>query len=683
MASAVQELESILGPDTETLRLRIGIHSGSVTRGQLDGQFKIVGKAVETASALQAGGHRHRIQLSHTTAELLRKDNKKEWIQLRIDESTDHSSGTIDETYWVVATTPRSGRRRRNSPTYQCDRSVASLASFRSARSGNSQVTKLLRVDNAPKPPKRRQVWGKGEDNFIMTLPPMSRAAKNKRLIEWVHNLLHSLLIKIVSQRREQGRTGGEFVIDEDVAFRARKGAINPFQEQMQVIRIQQRVDNIPTDRSVRSGETEVNTVASRQLRDMVTKISNLYKDDNPYSNFGTASHCIMSVHKLMNRCTNLDGDDLELLSHASSSSVHHYMNGIASNALAQFSILFAALVHNIGRESVSFGPSNQDDTSIDASRSVCQQKSIFIAWETLLDPSFKELQHCLFADATDLLMFRQLLVNCVLATDLSDKKACEWRSYRWNEAFGLVSDDSVVFGMDEEECDKKATVVVECLVQVGSISHMLQHWKSYSKFSERLFLERSLAFDEGRTRNNPVDFWYREELDFFDEHAIPLAKRLSVSSVFGVASDECLNHTLDNRKEFARQGSNLVQEMHMRYEKRKEMEIGGFTNDEIENLSASDLEYIMKKLVEKGRNEGTNNVHAQKGQNDAAQAWLDALEIYERCPAAMEMADRSVIFPIYSGGKRSCDHTAIFVPEVLDSKLTLFTFQRITHFSF
>ena len=48
--------------------------------------------------------------------------------------------------------------------------------------------------------------------------------------------------------------------------------------------------------------------------------------------------------------------------------------------------------------------------------------------------------------------MFRQLLVNCVLATDLSDKKACEWRSYRWNEAFGLVSDDSVVFGMDEEE---------------------------------------------------------------------------------------------------------------------------------------------------------------------------------------------------------------------------------------
>ena len=116
--------------------------------------------------------------------------------------------------------------------------------------------------------------------------------------------------------------------------------------------------------------------------------------------------------------------------------------------------------------------------------------------------------------------------------------------------------------------------------------------------------------------------------------------------------ADECLGHALGNRKEFARVGQTIVKEMHTRYEKRKEMEIGGFTNEEIASFTPKEVEYIINKLVEKGRNNGTVQFDDEKGRNDAAQAWLDALEIYERCPAAVEICDRSIIFPIYSGGK-------------------------------
>ena len=77
---------------------------------------------------------------------------------------------------------------------------------------------------------------------------------------------------------------------------------------------------------------------------------------------------------------------------------------------------------------------------------------------------------------------------------------------------------------------------------------------------------------------------------------------------------------------------------------------IGGFTMDEINSFSNTDLEYIIQLLIAKGRVNGTFNSAVDTGQKNAAQAWLDALEIYERAPARAEMKDRSIIFPIFSG---------------------------------
>lgn len=46
------------------------------------------------------------------------------------------------------------------------------------------------------------------------------------------------------------------------------------------------------------------------------------------------------------------------------------------------------------------------------------------------------------------------------------------------------------------------------------------------------------------------------------DNYVIPLARKLDECRVFGVASDECLNYALENRKEWAVKGKQVVKEM-------------------------------------------------------------------------------------------------------------------------
>lgn len=84
----------------------------------------------------------------------------------------------------------------------------------------------------------------------------------------------------------------------------------------------------------------------------------------------------------------------------------------------------------------------------------------------------------------------------------------------------------------------------------------------------------------------------------------------------------------------------------------RHDMElVGGFTVNEINAFSKKDLEFIINLKISQGRVNGTfNSSQNSTGQENAAQAWLDALEIYERAPASINMTDRTIIFPIFSG---------------------------------
>ena len=85
----------------------------------------------------------------------------------------------------------------------------------------------------------------------------------------------------------------------------------------------------------------------------------------------------------------------------------------------------------------------------------------------------------------------------------------------------------------------------------------------SIASRNERLFKENYKAFAQGRgEKEDPSDTWYESELSFFDDYVIPLACKLADSGVFGVSSNEYMMYALENRKQWAVKGRDIVQDL-------------------------------------------------------------------------------------------------------------------------
>ena len=97
------------------------------------------------------------------------------------------------------------------------------------------------------------------------------------------------------------------------------------------------------------------------------------------------------------------------------------------------------------------------------------------------MEPQYGALRACIYKDRTEMMRFRQLIVNSVMATDIADKELGQLRKERWNKAFDLNDSSS-----SSDECDndpiadvnRKATIVIEHLIQASDIAHTMQHWK-------------------------------------------------------------------------------------------------------------------------------------------------------------------------------------------------------------
>lgn len=85
------------------------------------------------------------------------------------------------------------------------------------------------------------------------------------------------------------------------------------------------------------------------------------------------------------------------------------------------------------------------------------------------------------------------------------------------------------------------------------------------------MFHEALLSFKSGRTEIDPSKHWYYEELAFFDQHVIPLAEKLKISGIFGIAGDECLCIALDNRSRWEAEGEQIVVERFSTFDHKSE----------------------------------------------------------------------------------------------------------------
>jgi len=136
------------------------------------------------------------------------------------------------------------------------------------------------------------------------------------------------------------------------------------------------------------------------------------------------------------------------------------------------------------------------------------------------------------------LLHFRDLVLNLLMATDIADKDLKMFRDARWAKAF---SDDECKTDGPRDAINRKATIVIEHLIQASDIAHTMQHWHVYRQWNEKFFCECYKAYREGHAAVDPTQFWWQGELGFYDCYITPLARKLATCGVFGVSSDEYL----------------------------------------------------------------------------------------------------------------------------------------------
>jgi hypothetical protein len=308
------------------------------------------------------------------------------------------------------------------------------------------------------------------------------------------------------------------------------------------------------------------------QLREYVVAIAKSY-EQNPFHNFEHASHVCMSVAKLMSRIISADDvydNAAGMEKGVIESSKHDHTYGITSDPLTQFACVFSALIHDAEHPGVPNTQLVKEDTKMSLKyegRSVAEQNSVDVAWSIFMDDKFSGLRSAICPTDVEMKRFRQLVVNCVMATDIMDKDLKTLRNDRWDMAFSDVHMEEP----DDVSRNRKATIVIEHLIQASDVAHTMQHWHIYRKWNKRLFQEMNRAYTEGRADKDPAEFWYKGKMGFFDFYILPLAKKLSESGVFGVSSDEYLNYATKNHEEWERRGQEVVAGMVKRLNAQKD----------------------------------------------------------------------------------------------------------------
>ena len=524
MAQLTKELEVVLGPGTSDLALRIGLHSGSVIAGVLRGEksrFQLFGDTMNVASRMESLGVKNMIQVSQETADLIAAAGKQHWLTARDDLVKAKGKGEL-QTYWI---TPR---RRSSIPRSTNHEGVKTLTRVKSVG-----ITDWARHLQGPQQPHSMNTWVSTNTDGIIRAGKSQ--TKDQRLVDWNTENLLNLLSKLVSSRE----TTSVRVLPNSRSYRTLGQPTSVVAKKVEAV-------------------GHINLAVREQLRDYVRRIAALYRD-NPFHNFEHASHVALSANKLLKRII----APLEKVGIYKNSGkrLSQSTYGISSDPLLQFVIVFSALVHDVDHTGVPNERLVQENDPIALkykNKSVAERHSVALALEVLKEPQFSKLQACIYPTRDHYRRFRKLLINAVMATDISDKELKLNRQLRWTEAFSYDVDQMEELVVD----DPKATIVVEHIIQASDVAHTMQHWHIFCKWNARLYNEMYDTFMDGRADTDPGLNWYESELGFFDFYIIPLAKKLKECGVFGISSDEYLNYALENRLEWKRKGQAVTADM-------------------------------------------------------------------------------------------------------------------------
>lgn len=467
-----------------------------------------------------------RVQISQETADLLVAAGKSEWFEPREDRIIAKGKGEL-QTYWLRLSVSRSeGGSSVHSSEYYDENNPLCM----------SDVSLEAEVDNFDE--------------------------KTLRLIDWNVDVLLRLLRQIVARRlacpppRQARRPNEEF-------FEISGGHL--LQEVQDIITLPKFNARTAIEQQVPE-ETDIDEVVIEQLHDFVCNIAALYRD-NAFHNFEHASHVVMSVTKLLSRIAapcEYDFEEADLdenVKRRRASALHDQTFGITSDPLTQFACAFSALIHDCDHVGVPNSQLAKENPRLETyyqGKSLAEQNAIELAWNLLMDEAYVDLRASIYSTDAELRRFRALVVNAAMATDLFDQELRQERNRRWKKAFA----ESAGAHSTTERVNRRATVVIEHLLQASDVAHTMQHWHVYRKWNERFFKECTEAYRNGRAADDPAVRWYEKELVFFDDYVIPLAQQLKDCGVFGISGGEYLMYATQNRQEWYERGMDLVDEM-------------------------------------------------------------------------------------------------------------------------
>lgn len=242
---------------------------------------------------------------------------------------------------------------------------------------------------------------------------------------------------------------------------------------------------------------------------------------------------------------------------------------GISSDPLTHFAIVFSALLHDVDHYGLPNAQLVKEQHEIAVkfdNKSVAEQNSVHLGWQILMEPQFENLRKCIYQTNVERKRFRQLVINSILATDIADRQVNEQRQIKWDKAFRSKPIEDMTPLQMQEDMNRRATAVIDLIIQVSDVAHTMQHWHIYRRWNERLFHEMHNAYEAGKASVDPSENWYIGELGFFDYYLVPLAMKLKECGVFGASGFEYISYVLKNKKEWETRGRGVVQEMVLLY---------------------------------------------------------------------------------------------------------------------
>jgi 3'5'-cyclic nucleotide phosphodiesterase/Adenylate and Guanylate cyclase catalytic domain len=494
-----------------------------VTAGVLRGErsrFQLFGDTMNTASRMESTGKRDKIHLSEETAKLLVAAGKSSWIAPREDKVVAKGKGEMN-TYWLVS---------------KHDPPVVSTPAAISPKPVVNQQQQEISIDGAD-----------------------CLEEKTTRSVKWHVELQLSFLRQMVSNRRALSRTSRSRTnvqVEVGTWFTASQ-ATTRHQTILDEARDIIHIEHNSVVRSLGTDDVELDPAIEAQLTHYISRIAYSYRN-NPFHNFEHASHVTMSVMKLLSRTSEpvahpsltlqetLVPDECDQL----------VVQAIKSDPLLKFACVFSAMIHDVDHPGVpNLQLQHENKTLADRYRqkSIAEQNSVTVAWDMLLESHYSELRNCIAPTLPEQQRFRQLVVNSVMATDIMDKDLKKLRNDRWDQAFHSRGSGSL-----QDIVDRKATIVIEHLIQASDVAHTMQHWHIYIRWNERLLEEMYQAYVDGRSDTDPCNDWFVNELGFLDHYVIPLAKKLKDCGVFGVSSSEYLDYAVRNRNELESRGKSI-----------------------------------------------------------------------------------------------------------------------------